>query len=77
MNGIGNYYIEWIWYAYLSRVVWFIIGIFFVGFSILVFFAEAMNFNSLHIFNIEEFITSGGSAAAKSQVIYFCYIAVA
>jgi len=61
--------IEWVWHAYLSQVFFFLLGAALVVFSGLVFIAEILNFDNLHILNIESFITDGSGAVAKSQVL--------
>jgi len=60
--------IEWVWHKYLSKVFFFLVGVGLLAASGLVFVAEILNFDNLHILNIESFIVSGSGAVAKSQV---------
>jgi len=60
--------LEWAWYKYLAKVAFFILGLAFVAFSILIFLAEMLNFVQSDSFDLGSFIKSGSGAVVRSQV---------
>jgi len=67
--------IQWVWYVHVSKVVFFILGMIFVGFSILIFIAEILNFVPMGSLNIETLVRTGGGAFTRSQIL--CLIPLA